>query len=286
MALQDLDLLDFILIGADTIGLLIVIAYFVNKGTSLLKCMHISIVQKQLMYWRFCLYSSVFSAWIGAIFTFSIPSLIKIAFHIFVDISLGYMFYISLPLYTCKRLGHGGTCACDSYTYTDLIPMAVLGVVGTIVLVIFDFSGVESILMLVPYAILSYIFFKYLPRKEVLPLKYPKELRLLNIDQYQEFIMNNPSEKKLITIVKPTCDFCSMQVDELNQIPEDLLLSRFRIFDLAYKEEIDPILSIYLNIADFSTLPVPSTRIYDGGMEVELKEGIITSIEIQAILFS
>jgi hypothetical protein len=39
-----------------------------------------------------------------------------------------------------------------------------------------------------------------------------------------------------------------------------------------------------LNITDFSKLPVPSTRVYDSGMEIELKEGILTYPEIQNLL--
>jgi hypothetical protein len=221
---------------------------------------------------------------ITAFFSFVEQSLVKILFHgIFVATTM-YPLYISVPPYICKKIGHGGTCACDVYEHHDFYPMIGLGIIGTLLLSLYELDATESLFIFIPIMLLSVVIFFFIPKKEIQPLKYPKELRIDTIDEFQQFIMTNPNERKLITILKPTCDFCTMQVDELNQIPYDMLSGRLRILDLAFEDELDPLLIMTLNITDFSKLPVPSTRVYDSGMEIELKEGILTYPEIQDLL--
>ncbi|MCH8908788.1 MAG: hypothetical protein IH840_17015 [Candidatus Heimdallarchaeota archaeon] len=176
-------------------------------------------------------------------------------------------------------------CHCDFYKYNDFIPMLIVGSIGALNFAIFPLNQLQALTLLIIYILYALVIAFLLPQKEIQPLKYPPQLLIQNIDQFQEFLMTNPQERKLITMVKATCDFCAIQVAELNQIPLDILSSRLRILDLSIMK-IDPILGMTLNISpdELDKVPVPSTRVYDAGMEVELKEGVLSSPEIQALL--
>ena len=162
--------------------------------------------------------------------------------------------------------------------------MIILGIIGTLIYSVFELTLQNGVLFLGLLVTVSMAFAFLLPEKEITPHDYPPELMLNNVDEFQAFIMTNPAQRKLITLLKATCDFCKLQVDEFNRIPKNLLMERLRIFDLTVIK-MDPILGFALNIEDTEKVPVPSTRIFDSGMETEMKEGVLMSSEIETLLY-
>ena len=192
MSLEDLKIVDYIFVGLDTIVILITLLYFISKGTTFKKCKNIIIDQRTLAIYRSFIYVNSSSGWLAAVFTFTFPSLIKLPFHwIFVG-TIIYMLSISVPSYACKKLGHGGTCACDAYEYNDFLPMVFLTIFGILFLTFYDFQRYEVSYIIVPLIAMSIIIYKFLPKKIIKPLGYPPQLLMNTVDQYPNpFVLNN-----------------------------------------------------------------------------------------------
>jgi hypothetical protein len=194
------------------------------------------------------------------------------------------MVFVSLPTWTCKQKGYGGMCNCDFYGYNDFVPMLMLGSIGGLIFAFIEMTPSQAVLMLAMMTFFAITIFFFLPEKEIEQLKYPPELLIRSVDDFQAFLMENPEETKLLTLLKDTCDFCVIQVDEIARVPKELVHSRLRIFDLSL-HGLDPVLGLTLNIqGELDKVPVPSTRVYDHGMEVEQKDGVLSSPEIEQLL--
>lgn len=286
MALEILTPLDFIAILIESATFIAIIIYYLGPGTSVSKCRSIVVDENILGYWRISLYTQSLSVWLAAIYTFIFPSASRFLFHLTFYVTIIYMLnWVSLPTWVCKTKGYGGMCNCDFYGYHDLTPMLILSAIGGLIFAFIDLSASQSILMLALLTFFAIIVFFFLPEREVEPLKYPPELLIHSVDELQAFLLESPAEIKLITLLRDTCDFCVIQVDEIARVPKELIHSRLRIFDLSV-HTMDPILALTLNLhdVDLSKMPVPSTRIYDQGMEIEIKDGVLSSPEIEQIL--
>ncbi|OLS28886.1 MAG: hypothetical protein HeimC2_03230 [Candidatus Heimdallarchaeota archaeon LC_2] len=286
MALEILTALDFIAFIIESFTFVAIIAYYFGPGTNISKCRSIVVDENILGYWRISLYTQSLSVWLAAIYTFIFPSPSRFLFHLIFYITIIYMLnWVSLPTWVCKTKGYGGMCNCDFYGYNDLTPMLTLSAIGGLIFAFIDLTASQSILMLALLTFFAIIVFFFLPEREAVPLKYPPELLLHSVDELQAFLLENPAEIKLITLLRDTCDFCVIQVDEIARVPKELVHSRLRIFDLSV-QTLDPILALTLNLhnIDLSKMPVPSTRIYDQGMEIEIKDGVLSSPEMEQLL--
>ena len=281
--LSNLTLADWLILSLDLIVLLGIVVYYYFFGTSIKLCRLIVIDENKLKLWRIGLYTAISCVWLIAIFTFDISNLLRFPLHLIFLVSTGYMLTVSLPSWLCKKRGYGGMCNCDVYAYRDFYPMLGLGIIGGLAFLFVPFETPTTLAFLASYILAMLGIFFLIPEKEPDQLKYPAELVLNSVDEFQAFLLNNPEQLKLITIVKNTCDFCFIQMAEIMSLPMDLIKDRLRIFDLS-KNDIDPIMTLTLNIDDLKKVPVPSTRLYNGGMEVESKEGVLSSPELQSLL--
>ncbi|MFV2014172.1 MAG: hypothetical protein ACC656_01985 [Candidatus Heimdallarchaeota archaeon] len=285
MALETLSTLDWTIFSIESITFIAIFAYFFGPGTSVIRCRKIRVDKNKLGYWRVALYTQNLSIWLAAIYTFIDPLLVRVLFHLTFYLSTIYMMaFVSLPTWTCKKKGYGGMCNCDFYGYNDFVPMLALGILGGLIFAFIVMTPSQSLLVLALMTFFAISIFFFLPEKEIVQLKYPPELLIRTVDDFQAFLMINPEQTKLLTMLKDTCDFCVIQVDEIARVPKELVHSRLRIFDLSLFG-LDPILAIALNIqGELDKIPVPSTRVYDRGMEVEQKDGVLSSPEIEQLL--
>ncbi|MHA2275294.1 MAG: hypothetical protein ACXAC2_05990 [Candidatus Kariarchaeaceae archaeon] len=285
MALDALTTLDWTILGVETVIFLTIIGYFLGPGTSVGKCRSIIVDEDKLTYWRVALYTQNLSVWLAAIYTFVFPSFGRMLFHLtFFSSTIYMLIWVSLPTWACKQKGYGGMCNCDFYGYNDLVPMLSLGALGGLLYAFIEMNASQAIFVLGLMTFLAIVVFFLLPKRDPVQLKYPPELLIRSIDEFQAFLMDNPEETKLLTLLKDTCDFCVIQVNEIARVAKELVHTRLRIFDLSL-HGLDPILGITLNIqGDLDKIPVPSTRVYDHGMEVEIKDGVLSSPEIEMLL--
>ena len=119
MALAELSFVDYLFLLLDVIIIGTSAFYAINKGTSMKKCRLMIIEERNLQYWRYGLYTSVYSAWVAAFFTFVSSSPIRVLFHLSFSLPLIFLLSISLPSWNCKRQGYGGMCNCDLYKFND-----------------------------------------------------------------------------------------------------------------------------------------------------------------------
>ncbi|MHA2504458.1 MAG: hypothetical protein ACXAE3_16520, partial [Candidatus Kariarchaeaceae archaeon] len=203
--------------------------------------------------------------------------------HIYFIIGVSYMLYISLPAYICKKKGYGGTCNCDFYEYNDFIPMVILALTGHALFMMLSWDFNMGSILFLGLLTASLGINKLMPKKELQPLKYPEYMLINEIDQLQEYLMTNPHERKLLTILDARCDFCEIQVNEImRSSAQDG--RQLRIFDLTYTDELDPIIPMTLNLDMEQKVPVPTTFIFDSGMATEQKDGVLSKNEIEALL--
>ncbi|RMG30902.1 MAG: hypothetical protein D6732_15485, partial [Methanobacteriota archaeon] len=120
------------------------------------------------------------------------------------------------------------------------------------------------------------------PEKRIEPLKYPPELALHSLEELQEFLMTDPYQRKLITVLKAECDFCKLQAEEVAGIPD--LNRLYRIIDLTEKDHLDPFILEFLNFEDPSKIKVPTSVIIENGLSFDRKDGVLTRDELLAIL--
>ncbi|MCE7737471.1 MAG: hypothetical protein GPJ54_21455 [Candidatus Heimdallarchaeota archaeon] len=287
MGLETLGALDWSILTIEALTFIAIFAYFFGPGTNVIRCRSIRVDEKQLDYWRISLYTQNLSVWMAAIYTFIDPSIVRVLFHLTFSISTVYMMvFVSLPTWVCKQKGYGGMCNCDFYGYNDFMPMLLLGGLGALVFAFLDLTTSQALFSLAVMTFLAITIFFFLPEKEIEQLKYPPELLIRSIDEFQAFLMENPEETKLLTMLKDTCDFCVIQVDEIARVPKELVHSRLRIFDLSLFG-LDPLMALTLNIhGELDKIPVPSTRVYDHGMEIDQKDGVLSSPEIEQLLMS
>ena len=282
--LSQLSVIDVSLLTVDVLIIAGLVIYYFNQGNNFSKCRKIEISTDRLFKWRISLYSSIFSTWIISFLIFVVPSAFSYVFHLIFLLSMNYLLNVSIPAYVCKKLGYGGTCNCDFYEYNDFEPMIALGIVGNLIFVFFNFNFIGGIVLLLGLGIISGILSKFLPKRELEPLKYPPHLLISEIDQLQAYLMTDPSERKLLTVVDAKCDFCEIQIKEILQMPEDIRNEQLRIFDLTYSDEVDPIIPMHLNMNTMEKIPVPTTFIFDGGMAIEQKDGVLSKTELEYIL--
>ena len=140
--------------------------------------------------------------------------------------------------------------------------------------------------MFVALLLVSAAIYFLLPKRELTPLKYPPELLISDINQLQAFLMAHPRQKKLLTVLDAKCDFCEIQVNELIRMPRDVQEHQLRILDLTFIEDMDPIIPMTLNMNVEERIPVPTTFIFDSGMAIEQKDGVLSKSEIEFILAS
>lgn len=285
MAIGDINSVDFGLLVADLIVLGLATAKYYTMGNSFGKCRHIEITQKNLNIWRFFLYTSVYATWIASLLLFIFPSNFRHLIHPYFITGVLYMMYISIPAYICKTNGYGGTCNCDFYEYDDFVPMIILAIIGHGLFIFLELSQFTGSILFVGLFVSSFFISKLIPKKELQPLKYPEYLLISEIDQLQEYLMTNPHEKKLLTVVDAKCDFCEIQVQEIMR-SSAFDGKQLRIFDLTITEKIDPIIPMTLNLDMDQKIPVPTTFIFDSGMAIEQKDGVLSKQEIEAILMS
>jgi hypothetical protein len=204
--------------------------------------------------------------------------------HGFFTIAVAYNLTVSIPAYVCKLQGFGGTCNCDFYKYTDFYPMVILGSLGALLFLVFNLDIIVGSILLGLLILISILLYYLLPERELEFLKYPPRLLIDNIDNLQAFLMTNPHGKKLITIVDAKCDFCEIQVTEILRSEDNLIDDGLRIYDLTFKEQVDPIINMTLNLNIAEEIPVPTTIVFDSGMAVEQKDGVLSRDEIEMLL--
>ncbi len=277
----DVHLLDFITLGFDFIVLLLYYVYSYLIYGSPKVCNEIEKTEKSLFIWRQALYLAVLSGWLISFFTAVVPSPIKFLFHITFVISTMVTLSISLPAWICKKRGLTLLCACDIYKYNDFELMLLLGTVGSIAFLFLPSVEIGYLLLafLVVAALLLYLL---RPEKKISPLKYPPELALHSLEELQEFLMTDPYQRKLITVLKAECDFCKLQTEEVSGIPD--LKRLYRVIDLTEKDHLDPFILEFLNFEEPSKIKVPTSVIIDNGMSFDRIDGVLTRDKLLAIL--
>lgn len=277
----DVQLADFVALGVDFIVLLSFAGYSYFKYGSPKICNEIEKTERDLYFWRIGLYSAVLAGWLMAFFTVAVPSPLKYLFHLVFLVSTMVTLWISLPAWICKKRNLSLICACDIYKYNDFELMLLLGVIGSFAFLVLPSTAAAYWLLafLVTVAGLLYVI---KPEKKIEPLKYPRELALHSLEELQEFLMTDPYQRKLITVLKAECDFCKLQAEEVVGIPD---LSRlYRVIDLTDKDQLDPFILEFLNFEDPSKIKVPTSVIIDNGMSFDRKDGVLTRDELMAIL--
>lgn len=277
-------MIDIWLLVADIVIIIGIALMYIEQGTSFSQCRRIMISEDQLKYWRFFLYGTIFTSWLIALLVYVIPSTLRFVLHLFFVIGLNQMLEISVPAYICKKFGYGGTCNCDFYKYNDFYPMIGIGIIGNLLFSFLELNTSNGLLLFGILLLLSLGIATILPQRKLKPLKYPPELLISEIDDLQSYLMSTPHQKKLLTVLDAKCDFCEIQVEEIMRVQEELRLEHLRIYDLTFADEMDPIIPMTLNMNTSEKIPVPTTFIFDSGMAIEQKDGVLSKTEIEAIL--
>ncbi|MDH5401785.1 MAG: hypothetical protein OEY49_04765 [Candidatus Heimdallarchaeota archaeon] len=286
MVISAIQPIDYLMVGLEVILLGMIIFHLVNKGKIPDNCKQILINERMMIKWRYNLYLMVSFSWLIAYFTTINSSPVKFLFHSLFTFLIIDNLRISIPSYVCKKNGLGGSCACDNYKYNDFYPLIGLGIIGSFSLLFFNFTEIDGFLVIIGLSLLSVSIYYFLPLKDVTTLKYPEELLISDIDNLQEFLITNPTSKKLVILLNSSCDFCEIQVKELNDLPNEFRNNAIRIIDLTNKETIDPIISFTLNINTGDKIPVPATIIFDAGMVIEQKDGVLSKEELEFLITS
>ncbi len=282
MAFISLQFMDLIFIAIDSIVLLGIAFYFYQKSNNPSNCRSLLVDRKMLKNWRFNLYSSIYITWIISYTTFIKLSIIRILLHpIFLALVL-YNLKISLPAWFCKIRGISSSCNCDRYVYSDFIPMLILGIVINLILIFSSVSILmENILLLIGTLISIIIIF--IPQKPSPTLMLEKELLINNIDEFQKFTMQSVDSSHILLLLDSKCEFCEIQLNELNKIQEEYKY-RIKIIDITNRENMDPIIQMTLNIDNLQNFSVPYSYAFRGGMVVNQQEGVINYDQLNSLL--
>ena len=277
----NISLIDYLTLFVDALILLGVVGVIIKKYSSPKLCNDIEKSEKDLKIWRKGLYLAVLSGWAISYFSVISPSPIKFLFHFSFVSATTTTLVISLPAWVCKKRRLSLLCACDIYRYNDFELMLLLGITGSLAFIMLPSNDAAIWLWLFLLSAASILYFGK-PKKKIEHLKYPEELALRTLEELQEFLMADPSQRKLITVLKAECDFCKLQAEEMATIPDIGRL--YRVIDLTHPEYLDPFILEFLNFEDPSRIKVPTSVIIDNGMSFDRKDGVLTKDELLAIL--
>jgi len=277
--LSFLTLSDFVILGADAILLTaIVIMHYINSKEEE-NCRNITVGPKNLLVWRYAFYGSVLSAWLGVYFLLGNTSTVRFIFYIAFPYLTTITLNISLPAWFCKLNKQMYLCNCDYYTYKDFKLVLVYGTIIGILLILFPLLSVLILSM-----ILLGLIYLFIPKKEIEGLNYPNELKISDESQLQNFLMKGSENRKIIILIHSGCDFCELQVNELNTLPNDMY-DNIRILDFTNGSVLDDFHLDYLNIErNYESMQFPATLIIDNGMSFDKRMGILSSTDMDMIL--
>ncbi len=248
-------------------------------------CEKVEKKKKDLIIWRFALYSGIYSGLFLTYFTVVYATPFRFFFHIILLIAIFTTLNISLPSWICKKRKLIKNCVCDEYRYADFPPAIGLGLLGPITFLILP-DGDNLLANLVLFTFFATIAALYLmkPYKNIKALDYPDELKIYTITQLQEFLVSDSANKKLISIVQSSCDFCKLQLEEMSAILEQHP-ELVRIIDLTFPEKIEAFVFGFLNLEEPDNIKTPTNLIVNQGMNFDRRDGIITHDEINYYLF-
>lgn len=273
---------NIILYVIDAVVLGSMILYMLLNYRTETDCREIQINKQNLRWWRYGLYGAVLSAIFASYYSFVFPNLIKITFHMMFLIGTLVTLNISLPAWMCKKRGIMFHCNCDYYQYQDFLPMILVGLLGSIS---FLFLPEElTNINLFSWTLVMALLYNYAPTKPAKSIFVPDNLSLTSIDQLQAFLMVNPNSRKLITLVHGGCDFCELQINEIEKLAESEQ-ENTKVLDLTNQRNIDQFLIEFLNLgSNFDDIPFPSTLIIDNGLSFDRKDGVLTANELAMFL--
>ncbi len=271
---------DYVIIGADIIMILmVVVQHYVNSKDEK-NCQTIVVGPKNLQAWRYALYGAVLSGWLSVFFLLSNPSVLRFVFYIAFPYFTIVTLNISLPAWFCKFNKQSYLCNCDYYTYRDFEIVLLLGTVTGILMITFP---QYQLIPIISTFLLVLIYF-FIPTKEVDILNYPRELQIENEEQLQLFLMSQSDKRKVILLIHSGCDFCELQINELNELSDDLY-ENVRILDFTNGSMLNDFFLDYLNIErNYESMQFPATLIIDNGMSFDRRMGILSATEMTMIL--
>ena len=213
-------------------------------------------------------------------FLLSNPSVLRFVFYIAFPYFTIVTLNISLPAWFCKFNKQSYLCNCDYYTYRDFEIVLLLGTVTGILMIIFP---QYQLIPIISTFLLVLIYF-FIPTKEVDILNYPRELQIENEEQLQLFLMSQSDKRKVILLIHSGCDFCELQINELNELSDDLY-ENVRILDFTNGSMLNDFFLDYLNIErNYESMQFPATLIIDNGMSFDRRMGILSATEMTMIL--
>jgi hypothetical protein len=246
-------------------------------------CKVIEINKRNLIFWRFGLYGAVINAFLISYFTFIDQNIIRILFYIIFIICTLSCLTISFPPWICKNNGLMQHCNCDYYEFNDFIFLLLLGSFGSIsfIFVIEEYALI-LLFILVLIQVLTYFYSPMKPPKSIF---VPEEISISNLDEIQQFLIDNPKGRKLITLIHSGCDFCELQIDEIMKLTETVK-SNIKVLDLTLISEYDPFLLEFLSLNEaIEEIPFPSTLIIENGLSFDRREGVLTVNELQEMVY-
>lgn len=283
MPFADLESVDLFAIVITLLFLLGVLVYFLLKYSNMKNCSIIVKKGRTLFWWRVNLYSAVVITWLIAYLTFANPFVGRFIFYPFFIFSTSYAMIASLPAYLCKLNKQIGTCLCDAYEYNDFAPMLVLGSLGNLIFAIFNWSQISGLLFIALLGILAYLIAMYIPKKVKKVHNIPEEILIRTADEYQQFIMVEPSSSKLVIVVGNSCKFCDEQVNSINLLPKKFIHDNIRVLDISDPKNIDQMILFTLNLDDSLNFPIPISFEIKNGMCID-QRGFLTTEEMQYFL--
>ena len=241
---------------------------------------------KNLAYWRYSLYLFSFSFFFYFFTLLSYSSDFRILFYLLSFLFIVILLDISLPSWFCKKNMILTNCNCDYYNYKDFSVVVIFSMVGVFCLFIFSINKLNFLsflfLFFYNFALISiYLFF---PKKVEASFSFPSDLVLKSIDDLQNFLITNINKRKIIFLVKSGCDFCQLQLNELNLLtPEERKF--VKIINFSTPVMIDSFVLEFLNITmDRNIINFPTGIIIENGINSDVKEGVISSIELNYML--
>ena len=278
----------FLLFGLHFLVIILFLAYYYNKSKSKQFCdslssakSHLS-AKRQLVTWRYVFYFLLGTPILIVFFSCTVPFIIRYILHFILLVLFGIILHISVPSWICKLRYKSYKCNCDFYEYSDFYPGIAFAVGFSGVLFLLPENLEFALILLLSYFLILILLYFFSPRKKLDEMAFSKEYALTSVSDLQNFLIENINKKKIITFVHGGCEFCKLQIGEINRLNQ--LAKKFiRVLDLTKGKMIDSFIFQFLNI-DTQNLSYPSSLIIENGISTDTKEGVLSLVELEQFL--
>ena len=271
----------FISFGIALIFVIILALYYFIRSKKKKFCDNLVSTKRQLFIWRVAFYGLLLIPVSIIFFSCVYPFFIKYLLHLIFLFLIWKTFKFSFPSWICKSLYKDYKCNCDRYEYYDFYPGLALSFVFSTVLFFLSEIFLLAFALFSFYIIILVALYFLIPKKKMDDLVFSSESMLTSLEDLQIFLTTHMNKKKLITFVHPGCEFCTLQLSEINQLtyPNTKFV---RILDPSKVDFSNNFFFEFLNI-DINTLSYPTTLIIQNGISADIKEGVLSLLELKSL---